>query len=231
VPDITIAAPDAGAFGAYLALPPGGSGPGLVVIQEIFGVNAVMRAITDDYARQGYVVLCPDLFWRQEPGIQITDRTEAEWERAFALFGGFDRDKGIEDLAATLAHLRGLPACSGKVGSVGYCLGGMLAFLMGTRTDSDANVSYYGVGLDGLLDEAGSIRRPMLLHLAEKDRFVPPEAQAKIRAGLSGHALVTLHAYPGVDHAFARRDGAHFDATAAGLANERTAAFLDANLT
>ena len=119
--DITIKSNDGGAFSGYLALPEGGSGPGVVVIQEIFGVNLVMRGITDEWAAAGYVALCPDLFWRQEPGIQITDQSEAEWARAFELFGGFDLDKGVDDLNATIEHLRTLDECSGKVGSVGFC--------------------------------------------------------------------------------------------------------------
>lgn len=123
MPDITIKAKDGGSFSGYLALPKSGKGPGVVVIQEIFGVNEVMRRISDDIAAQGYVALCPDLFWRQEPGIQITDKTEAEWQKAFQLYQGFDREKGIEDIKATIETLRAHSACTGKVGAVGFCLG------------------------------------------------------------------------------------------------------------
>ena len=150
-------------------------------------------------------------FWRIEPGIQLTDKSEAEWARAFELFGLFDADKGIEDLKATLAQLRGHEACNGKVGSVGYCLGGKLAYLMATRSDADCNVGYYGVGLDELLGEAGNIWTPLLLHLASKDQFVPADAQEKIKAGLSRNPNVTLHVYEGQDHAFARLGGDHYD--------------------
>ena len=198
------------AFDAYVALPPGGKGPGLVLIQEIFGVNQVMRDLADGYARQGYVVACPDIFWRQEPGIQITDRTDAEWARAFELFKGFDFALGVEDLVATLAALRAHPACTGKAGTVGYCLGGNLAFQMACRSDADASVSYYGVGLDGLLGLVGGIGKPLLLHVAEKDGFVPPEAQAKVAAALSGNAHATIHSYAGQDHAFARVEAVQF---------------------
>jgi len=231
MPDITIAARDGGSFSAYLATPAGGSGPGVLICQEIFGVNHVMRALADGFAADGYVAICPDLFWRQEPGIQITDKTQAEWDKAFALYQGFDEDKGAEDLIATLAHMRTLDACTGKVGSVGFCLGGKLAYLMATRSDADCNIGYYGVGIDGALDEAANIKTPLMLHIALKDEFVPAEARQKIHAALDDNPLVTLHDYPDVDHAFARVGGAHYDAAAAGLANGRSAAFLQANLT
>jgi len=235
MPTLNVAAktphPQFGAsFDAYLALPPGGKGPGLVLIQEIFGVNQVMRDLADGYAAQGYVVACPDIFWRQEPGIQITDKTDAEWARAFELFKGFDFALGVEDLIATLQTLRAHAACSGKVGTVGYCLGGNLAYQMACRSSADASVSYYGVGLDGLLDMAPGIKKPLLLHVAEKDGFVPPEAQAKTAAALSGNRHVTIHTYAGQDHAFARVGGKHYDKASADLANGRTAAFFKANL-
>lgn len=114
--NVTVKAAEGGSFSAYLATPKTGKGPGILVIQEIFGVNAAMREIADDYASQGYVALCPDLFWRQQPGIELTDKTDAEWKRAFELFNGFDQEKGVEDLKAAMKHLRGLPSCSGKVG-------------------------------------------------------------------------------------------------------------------
>ena len=230
MPDISIDASGGGSFTAYLALPKGNRGPSVVVIQEVFGVNQVMREITNEIAALGYVALCPDLFWRQEPGVQITDKTEAEWQKAFQLFGGFDVDKGIGDLVATMNHLRSRPECSGKVGTVGFCLGGKLAYLMAARSDADCNVSYYGVGLDALLDEAKAISKPLLMHVAEKDKFVPPEAQAKIKEGLKGHPQVTLHSYPDVDHAFARIGGQHYDKAAADLANGRTRDFFKAHL-
>jgi carboxymethylenebutenolidase len=229
MPDITIDGPD-GSFGAYLAVPATTPAPGLVVAQEIFGVNQVMRDICDWLAGEGYAACCPDIFWRIEPGIQITDQSEAEWQRAFELFGLFDVDKGVDDLKTTLAHLRGRPECTGKAGSIGYCLGGKLAFLMGTRTDADCNVSYYGVGLDELLGEAGNITKPLLMHVASQDQFLPPEAQEKIKAGLAGHPQVVLHVYDGQDHAFARVGGEHYDAAAAELANGRSLAHLQAGL-
>ena len=220
----------ADSFRAYVSRPATPRAPGLVVIQEIFGVNAVMRELADGYAAAGYLAVCPDLFWRIEPGIDITDQSPAEWERAFSLFKAFDVDQGVKDIAATLSHVRSDPACSGKVGAVGFCLGGLLAFLTATRTDADASVSYYGVGLDNAVAEAGKLTRPVLLHIAEEDSFVPKPAQEAIVAALKGNPLVEIHTYPGRNHAFARRGGEHHHAADAELANQRTLAFLARNL-
>ena len=225
MPDITIEGAD-GSFGAYLAVPPTTPAPAIVVAQEIFGVNQVMRGICDWLAGEGYLACCPDLFWRIEPNIQLTDRTQEEWARAFELFGLFDVDKGIEDMKATMTQLRGHEQSSGKAGTIGYCLGGKVAYLMAARSDADCSVGYYGVGLDELLGEAVNIAKPLMLHIASKDQFVPPAAQEKIKAGLSDHARVTLHVYEGQDHAFARVGGEHYDERAANLANARTLDFL-----
>lgn len=226
--EITIKANDGGEFMGYLSLPEGGRGPGVVVIQEIFGVNEVMRDITNDMAAQGFVALCPDLFWRQEPGIQITDKTEAEWARAFELFNGFDLEKGVEDLDATIEHLRGMDACTGKVGSVGFCLGGRLAFLTATRTKVDAAVGYYGVMLEEHVGE--KLKAPTLLHIATDDGFVPKENQAKVHAALDQNGMASLFDYEGNDHAFARVGGEHYDEAAATLARQRTAEFFASHL-
>lgn len=220
---ISIPARDGGEFGAYLAGPEV-SGPGIVVIQEIFGVNAGMREISDRLAAAGYLAACPDLFWRQEPGVELTDQTEADWQRAMELMNGFDTDKGIDDIQTTIATLRARGAT--QVGAIGFCLGGKLAYLSACRTDSDASVAYYGVGIDGLLNEAAAIRHPLLMHIAEQDGFVDKEAQAKIHAGLESYPMVTIYDYPGVDHAFARPNGINYDAEAAALADSRTLEFL-----
>ena len=219
-----------GTFSTYVARPAGAKAPAIVVIQEIFGVNAVMRAIADDLAAQGYLAICPDLFWRIEPGIDITDQSEAEWAKAFELYTAFNVDKGVEDIAATLATIRADEGCNGKVGSVGFCLGGLLSFLTATRTDIDAAVCFYGVGIENKVDEAKSLKRPVMLHVAEEDQFVPKAAQATLTEALSAHPLVTLHSYAGRDHAFARKGGEHYDTTDAALAEQRTLAFFAANL-
>jgi len=229
MPDITIQCPD-GSFGAYLARPASGKGPGILVIQEIFGVNKDMRDHCDRLAAAGYFALCPDIFWRQEPGIQFTDQSEEEWAKAFELYKGFDVAKGVDDLKVSLAHLRKVDGCTGKAGSVGFCLGGLLAYIMATDSDADCNVAYYGVGIDERLDDAKRINAPTLLHIAEEDGFVPKEAQAKIKAALAGHPHVTIHSYPGVDHAFARNKGVNYNKAAAEQAEARTAACFAANL-
>jgi carboxymethylenebutenolidase len=219
-----------GAFSAYVARPSRSPAPAVVVIQEIFGVNQVMRDVTDGLAAQGYLAICPDLFWRIEPGIDITDHTPAEWKRAFELFNAFDVEAGVEDIAATIDHIRKDAGCEGKVGAVGYCLGGQLAFLTATRTDTDASVSYYGVGLENRVAEAEKLTQPLLMHIGEEDQFTPKAAQAVILAALKDHPCAEVYTYPGCDHAFAREGGEHYNAEAAKLANGRTLAFFKKNL-
>src|ERR1700733_12638607 len=216
-----IQTPD-GAFGAYVARPSSRPAPAIVVIQEIFGVNAVMRAVADGFAGAGYVAICPDLFWRIEPGINLTDKSEADLKRAFELFGEFNVDKGVEDIGATIAHIRRQDGCSGQVGAVGFCLGGLLAFLTSVRTDCDACVAYYGVGIENRLDEAAVLAKPVMLHIAGDDQFVPKAAQQAIIGALAGRSNVTIHTYPDRGHAFARVGGDHFDAADAALAQGRT---------
>jgi carboxymethylenebutenolidase len=212
----------------YLAEPAAPNGAGIVVIQEIFGVNAVMRGLADRLAEAGYVALVPDLFWRLEPGVDITDKTDADWKKALDLMNRFDIARGVEDIQAGIALLRGRGLR--KVGAVGYCLGGLLAYLTAARTDVDASVGYYGVNIPAFLGEAAKIRKPLLLHIAAEDGFVPKPAQAQMTAGLKDNPKVTLHRYDGVDHAFARPGGAHYDRNAADLANSRTADFLRRHL-
>jgi carboxymethylenebutenolidase len=218
---VEIKTPD-GAFGAYLARPAAAKAPSVVAIQEIFGVNAVMRGACNELAQQGFLAICPDLFWRIEPGVDITDQSQAEWDKAFKLYNAFDVDLGVQDIAATIAFARTLPASTGKVGAVGYCLGGLLAFLTATRTDVDAAVGYYGVGIESRLDEAEKLAEPLMLHIAEEDQFVPKPAQAMIIGALKNHPHAQIFTYPGRDHAFARPGGDHYDRADAATANERT---------
>jgi carboxymethylenebutenolidase len=231
--EIRIKATDgSGDFNAALFLPETDTAaPAVVVIQEIFGVNKNMRLVCDHLSQAGYIVICPDLFWRLEPGIQLDDRNPKDWEKALGLFNKFDIDLGIEDLKATLAFIRKDERCSGRVGTLGFCLGGKLAYLMATRSDADCNVGYYGVGIEALLDEAANVKNPLLLHIAEKDKFVPLEAQAKIRRVLNEHPHAEVHVYPDVDHAFARVGGENYDRHAAQQANYHTADFLATHLT
>lgn len=229
--DITIQSKDGGSFTAYLATPSSGSGPGILLIQEIFGVNQVMRDMADSLASDGFTVMCPDLFWRQEPGVQLSDQTEDGWARAMQLFEGFRADPAIDDLSATLEALRTHEACSGKAGCAGFCLGGLLAYLMACRSDVDASVGYYGVAIHEFLGEAANIKNPLLLHVAREDGFVPYELQEAMHEGLDANTLVTLYDYEGRDHAFARAGGEHYHEADAALARERTLALFAETLT
>ena len=224
---IRIEATDAsGSFSGYLALPASGTGPGLVIAQEIFGVNDTMREVADYYAEEGYVVLVPDLFWRQQPDVEL-GYTPGDWQRAFGFYQGFDEAKGMEDMQAAITALRQRPEVQGgKVGVLGFCLGGKLAYLAACRTDADVAVGYYGVGIDAALDEADNIKRPLTLHIAELDKFCPPEARERIVAALKGRPGVSLHVYPGMDHAFARLGGEHYHKPSALMAHERSIATL-----
>jgi carboxymethylenebutenolidase len=220
---VTIKAFDGGEFDGYLALPASGYGPGILVLQEIFGVNPYMRSVADWYAAHGFVALVPDLFWRLERGVQLNDKED--WQRAIDFYMALDEAKAVEDSAAALNHLRQHTACNGRAGAVGFCMGGNLAYLLSTRFKPDCAVSYYGVSIEKSLNEAGNLGNPLLLHIAEHDKFCPPEAQTQIRSKLSGNSLVTIHFYPGRDHAFARPQGEHYDAADAELANLRSLEF------
>jgi carboxymethylenebutenolidase len=226
---ITLKSFDGGEFDAYLALPASGYGPGIVVLQEIFGVNSHMRSVTDWYAAHGFVALCPDLFWRIERGVQLTDKGD-DWNKAIEFYQKIDEDKAVEDSAAALAFLRTSSACTGRVGAVGFCMGGNLAYLLSTRFKPDCAVGYYGVSIEKSLDEAKNLSSPLLLHIAEQDKFCPPEAQAQIHDVLDPNPLATIHDYAGQDHAFGRTGGEHYNAAAAELANLRTLEFFLSHL-
>jgi carboxymethylenebutenolidase len=231
MPSLTISATDgAGTFNAYVAEPKTTPAGIVVLIQEIFGVNQAMRDIAAWVADLGFVAVVPDLFWRIEPGIDITDKSDAEWKRAFELFQAFDQAKGIEDLQSTVAACRTLSAGNRKVATMGYCLGGRLAVMMAQQSDADANISYYGVGLDNLLPDLPKVAKPLLVHIADKDAFFPPEGRAAVVAAAQGHQFVHAYVYPNADHAFARVGGIHWDGRSAAIANGRSAEALVAAL-
>jgi carboxymethylenebutenolidase len=219
-----------GSFDAYVFAPGKTPAGAVVLIQEIFGVNDAMRASAAQLAEQGFLVLAPDLFWRQEPRVNLTDKTKEEWNQAFKLMKGFDQDKGVADLIATVAAARALPECNKRVGTMGFCLGGRLAMMMAEHSDADVNVSYYGVGLDGLLDDLAKVTRPLVLHIADDDEYFPPEGRAKVVAATKGHANITTYVYPNANHAFARVGGVHWDARSAAMANGRSTEALVAAL-
>lgn len=219
-----------GDFATYRAIPAGTPKAAIVVIQEIFGVNAGIRRKCDTLAEAGYLAIAPDLFWRIEPGIELDPDIKPEMDRALGLMGQFDQDKGIADIEATIRAARAELGDDAKVGVVGYCLGGRLAFMTAARTDVDASVGYYGVGIDGLLAEKHAIAHPVLLHVPVEDHFVDKDSQAAMHAGLDDHPKVTIYDYPGEDHGFATEFGERRSDASAKLADERTAKFFAENL-
>ena len=228
--DITVSGND-GSFGGYLATPASGRGPAVVVIQEIFGVNAWVRSVADMMAAEGYIALAPDLFWRIAPGVQLDPTKPDEQKRGFELYGKYDFDKALADIQSTITYLRTAPGASGKVGNMGFCAGGLLSYLCAARTDTDASSSYYGGGISGKLDLMDKIKAPTLLHLAGVDDFVPTEAQVKIKDAAAKNPNVTVHDYPGVHHGFCRHiDPRNYDAAACTLAHSRTLALFKAAL-
>ncbi|MGP1397897.1 MAG: dienelactone hydrolase family protein [Inquilinaceae bacterium] len=222
---ITVSASDGGKFRAYLAVPAKGDGPGIVLIQEIFGVNAHIRDVADLYAEEGYTVIAPDLFWRLEPGVEL-GYGDADRGRAMDLYQKLDIDRAVDDITATVKALRQRPECVGKVGALGFCLGGKLAYLAAARSGVDCAVSYYGVGIEAALDEASAISCPLAFHFAEKDKFSPPETIERIRAAFAGRPDVAFYVYPGVDHAFNAPQRPSYDKPASLMAHSRSLALF-----
>jgi carboxymethylenebutenolidase len=227
MPQIQVDTLEAGeSFNAYMAEPEGTPRGAIIVIQEIFGVNEGIRRKADHWASLGYLAIAPDLFWRLEPGVELDPDVPEQFQQALGLMNRFDQDQGISDIEATIRAVRARLPEGGKVGAVGYCLGGRLAFMTAARTDIDASVGYYAVGVDGLLREKHAIARPLMLHIAGADHFVTPDVQAKMHEGLDDHPRVTLHDYPGEDHGFAAEMGKRRSEEAANLADSRTEAFF-----
>ncbi|MEQ8773578.1 MAG: dienelactone hydrolase family protein [Erythrobacter sp.] len=216
-------------FDAYVAHPTQKPHAAILVIQEIFGVNTGIRQKCDKLAAEGYLAVAPDLFWRIEPGVELDPDVEAEFNRALDLMGKFDQDTGIRDIEATINHIRQEMGVV-KVGCVGYCLGGRLAYMTAARTDVDASVGYYGVGIDGLLGEKHAIANPLLLHIPTEDGFVDKATQKAMHEGLDDHPKVTLYDYEGLDHGFATEIGKRRDEEAANIADGRTSAFFTEHL-
>ncbi len=218
---IAIKSHDGGTFGGYLALPASGSGPGMVVLQEIFGVNGHIRAVVDRWADEGYVTLAPDLFWRLKPGVELGFGPE-DVQTARDYGNRFDGELGVRDIGAAIAALKSEPACKGKVGAIGYCMGGRLAFLAAARLGIDAAVSYYGTRMEPFLDEAKSVRCPIMFHFGGKDGAVPPDSRAKIRAAFSAHEDAEFHLYADAGHAFNNDRRESFNPFVAQLARSRS---------
>ena len=223
---ITIQATDGGTFTAFYAAPDRPTAGSVVLIQEIFGVNDSMKETAREVAAQGFHVLVPDLFWRLQPGVDLTDKSDAEWQEAMRLMKAFNQNAGVRDLKATLAIARTLPGANGRAGTMGYCLGGRLAVMMAVDSDADVNVSYYGVGLDDLIPKFLDVKTPLLMHIADKDNFFPAEGRAKVVDAAKANPHLHAYVYPDADHAFARVGGTHFQARAATIANGRSAEAL-----
>ena len=219
-----------GRFDAYVAEPAGAPRAAILVIQEIFGVNEGIRRKCDRWAELGYLAVAPDLFWRLQPGVELDPDVEDEFRQALDLMNRFDQDQGIADIEATIRAARARLGDGGKVGCVGFCLGGRLAYMTAARTDVDSSVGYYAVGLDGLLHEKHAIARPLMLHIAGADHFVGPEVQRAMHEALDDHPRVTLHDYPGEDHGFAAETGKRRSEEAAALADRRTEEFFARHL-
>lgn len=219
---------NSGSFNVYRAMPVGDAKAAIVVVQEIFGINPGIRAKVDSWAAKGYAAYALDLFWRDKPGIELDPDVPDQLQEAFGFYQRFDRDKGVADIEATIRAARA--ETSKKVGVTGYCLGGLMTYLAATRTDADASAAYYGGGIDGFLGEAHAIARPLLMHFAGRDHFIPAEAIAKIEDSFNGNERVEIHIYPGVDHGFATETGKRRVEDAANLADGRTEAFFTKHL-
>src|SRR5580658_4322865 len=227
---ITIEGRD-GAFAAYIARPKTVPARAVVVLQELFGVNADIRKHCDELAEQGYLALAPDLYWRQEPGVDLNVTSQADWDHGLGLYQAYDRDAGVKDIKDTIDAVRTLPECTGKVALLGYCLGALMVFMTAVRNDGiDAAVWYHGADTVKYLGEVDGLHAPILMHLAEEDEFISKAAQARIKAALAKKPDATVYSYPGQNHAFSRHGGAHYSAEAAALAHERTYAFLNRQL-
>lgn len=223
-----------GSFRAYRSAPAGAKAPGLVLLQYICGVNKKMRETADWFAAQGFVVLTPDLFWRQAPGVELNNDPAKpdpkETERALALNQAFDDEAAITDIRACIAQLQADPACNGQVGMLGYCLGGRLAYLSAARTGAVANVAYYGVNIRKYLGEAGVVSRPLLLHFAGSDAFCQEDERLEIMRAMSPRPNVTMAVYGGTGHQFALTGSLHYSSEAAPRADMTSLAFLRAYL-
>lgn len=216
-------------FLAYTSQPTSEPKAAIIVIQEVFGVNEGIRIKCDQWAAKGYLAVAPDLFWRIRPGIELDPDVPEQLQEGLDLIGKFDQQAAIRDIEATIRDTRAMIG-GGKVGAVGYCLGGRLAYMTATRTDINASVGFYAVGIDGLLGEDHAIAHPLALHIAEEDGFVPRDVQAKMHAELDSHPKVTLWDYPGVDHGFATTMGKRRVEDAATIAEGRTEAFFAEHL-
>jgi carboxymethylenebutenolidase len=219
-----------GTFNAYIARSTALLAPAIVVLHEVFGVNADIRKTCDELAAEGFIAVAPDLFWRQEPGVDLGVTSEPDWQHGLRLYQAYDRDAGVGDIRDTLDAVARLPECTGKIGIQGYCFGALMTFLTAVRCRVDAAVAYHGADTEKYLGEVDNLHAPLLMHLGEEDEFISKAAQVQIKTALADKPNAIVYSYPGQHHAFARHKGAHYDAAAAALANGRTAEFLHRHL-
>ena len=202
-----VVVPD-GEFNLHVWAPPEGGGPGILLVQEIFGVGEYMEAVAEDLVALGYVVAAPDMFWRIEPEWAVVHDEEAV-PKGMSMVSRFDWEKGVEDAAAALAVLRGRPDV-GKVGVLGFCFGGMLAYLLGARAEIDSLVSFYGSGVPGALDKIDAIRSPVQFHFGGDDPYIPREEVAKVEHAVDGRDGMEIHVQEDGGHAFHNRKAPMF---------------------
>lgn len=223
---IDITAKDGGKFKGYLALPPTGKGPGIVLLQEIFGVNAHIRSVAEQYALDGYVVLAPDIFWRQEPGVELAYEG-ADMEKAFSLMKAMDANQAVEDIGCAVDTLRGRPELQGKVASLGYCMGGILSFRSALDAGVDSAVCFYPGGIANHLDKADRLEVPVQFHFAGQDKHITEEHIEQTRQAFADRDDVMVHVYDGADHGFNCWARAAYDRHASALSHGHTLTFLE----
>ncbi|HSR24264.1 MAG TPA: dienelactone hydrolase family protein [Candidatus Eisenbacteria bacterium] len=197
----SVTAGDAAGLPCHLAIPASGRGPGVLVLQEIFGVNDYVRGRCETLAGLGYVAMAPDLYWRLEPGVEIA-HDEAGLQRAFGYLQRLDEPLAVRDAGAALDRLRGLPEVTGTAGVLGFCMGGRIGYHVTARFRPDAAVLYYGSGTADALELAGEIRCPVLFHFGGDDQYLPAEQVERIRAAFRGRDDLEFDVQPGAGHAF-----------------------------
>jgi carboxymethylenebutenolidase len=216
-------------FGGYLALPKGGKGPGIVIIQEIFGVNGHIRDVAEQYALDGYVALAPDVFWRTQPRVEL-GYVGADRDKGIELLQKTDAKLAVQDIASAAAVLRQRPEANGKIAAIGYCFGGRLAYLAAADGSVDAAVAYYGGGIQNQLDVADKVKVPIQFHYAELDHAIPLSAVGEVKERFAGRDNAEFHLYPNADHGFNCPVRASYNQHASALAHGRTLTFLAEHL-
>jgi carboxymethylenebutenolidase len=218
-----------GKFGAYLAIPHTRKGPGIVLIQEIFGVNEHIRSVAEQYAADGYLVIAPDLFWRSGARIEL-GYDEAGWKRAVELMNATDVGKAQKDIELAIDALKAQPGLDGGIASIGYCFGGLLSYHTAANGLVDVAIAYYGGGIQNQLDRADEIEVPLLMHFGEQDSHIPLEAVEKIAERFDTNDNVEIVVYPEAEHGFNCSHRDSYNQRAAVEAHGNTLIFLGMEL-